>query len=301
MFTEKSKIQAFIAYCRFQKNLAPKTLNAYLRDLLNFHSYEEKYAPKELSQYIVYLLESGKKISTVKRYHASLSQYFKYMCEKYNEDNPMKSVKLRLKSEKFLPRTIALHEMKKLFQILYHQRNAAATSEFEHFEAVRDLALIDLLASTGMRIGEAAAVRLSDLDMREKTLLIHGKGRKERLTYFSCAETIANLKDWLTARKRATPQNDFLFINKYGKPITIYGIENVFSKYKKLSGINPKATPHYLRHTFATNLLANGSDLRTVQEILGHSSIAVTERYTEVTLDRKIKVLKKYNFRNSLF
>ena len=91
-----------------------------------------------------------------------------------------------------------------------------------------------------------------------------------------------------------------MFVNRNNAPISIHGIEDIFEKYKRIANINANATPHYLRHTFATNLLANGSDLRSVQEILGHSNIAITERYTEVTTSRKIKVLKKFNFRNDL-
>lgn len=95
-------------------------------------------------------------------------------------------------------------------------------------------------------------------------------------------------------------KHEYLFVNRYKKPISIFAIEDIFNKYKKLAKINPRSTPHYLRHTFATNLLANGADIRVVQELLGHSSISTTEIYTEVTGKRKIKALQKYNYRNKI-
>ena len=91
-----------------------------------------------------------------------------------------------------------------------------------------------------------------------------------------------------------------LFVNRYGKQLGIHGIEYIYNQLKMDAKINPKSTPHYLRHTFATYLLANGADLRSVQEILGHSSVAITEIYTEVTANRKKQVLNKYNYRNKL-
>lgn len=107
--------------------------------------------------------------------------------------------------------------------------------------------------------------------------------------------------NWLKIRKTKPINTNKLFVNLYGAPISIHGIEYIYRTIKANSGINTKSTPHYLIHTFATNLLANGADLRSVQEILGHSSIAPTEIYTEVTVGRKKQVLNKYNYRNKLF
>ena len=105
---------------------------------------------------------------------------------------------------------------------------------------------------------------------------------------------------WLKIRQRLFAGIEKVFVNRYGNQLGIHGIEYIYNRLKKEAGINIRSTPHYLRHTFATNLLANGADLRSVQEILGHSSVSTTERYTEVTTKRKKQVLDKYNYRNKM-
>lgn len=157
---------------------------------------------------------------------------------------------------------------------------------------------MDLLISTGIRIGEAAAITLDDIILQEHTILIHGKGRKQRLIYISSSITWDRLKMLIKQRQKLDSKH--LFVNRYGNPLSIHGIEGIYKKYVKKAQITTKSTPHYLRHTFATNLLANGADLRSVQEILGHASVATTQIYTEVTTARKKQILKKFNYRNKL-
>lgn len=157
-----------------------------------------------------------------------------------------------------------------------------------------------MLISSGIRIEEASNISLEDVIFSEQTILIHGKGRKQRLIYISCNETWNNLIFWIKIRNSRKNNTDKLFVNRSGNQISIHGIEYIYNSIKKSCGINQHSTPHYLRHTFATNLLANGADLRSVQEILGHSSVTTTEIYTEVTINRKKQILTKYNYRNTL-
>ena len=294
-----SKVEEFVAYCKITKNLSDKTIRAYKQDLTTYEHYVKETGVTDCMRYVSRLIETGHKTSTIKRHVATLTQFYKYVFRNNKFANPMLRCDFHMKTEKTLPKTLTVREVKKLIATIYKLKGAA-TTDFAHFQLTRDLALIDLLCSTGIRIGEAAAVTFEDIDLRSNIVLIHGKGKKERLIYLSCVETVQNLKQWLEMRKKMKLGHDFVFINRNFQQISIHGIEEIFAKYRSLAGINLHATPHYLRHTFATNLLANGSDLRSVQEILGHSSISITERYTEVTTTRKIKVLKKFNFRNNL-
>lgn len=292
------QLSGFLNFCRFSKNLGEKTITAYRSDLELYANYVTAHAGNTIMDYIS-ALSTNHKTSTIKRHLASIKQFFKYVYRNNRSENPLLQFEFKLKSEKTLPRTIPVHSVKKLLTVA-ERIIEKPLSPFQTLQTVRNIALLDLLCSTGIRIGEAAAIRLDDIDLRTRIILIHGKGKKERLLYLSCAGTVENLKAWMKLRKTIETDHDFLFMNRNGFPISIHAIEDIFYKYRDLAKINPNATPHYLRHTFATNLLANGADLRAVQEILGHSNIAITERYTEVTATRKIKVLKKYNYRNKL-
>lgn len=293
-----SQVAVFLNFCRFSKNLGEKTITAYRSDLELYANYVTLHPGDNIMDYISVLSENHK-TSTIKRHLASIKQFFKYVYRNNRLENPLLQFEFKLKTEKTLPRTIPVHSVKKLLTAAEKQRHDSL-SPFQTFQTIRNVAILDLLCSTGIRIGEAAAIRLMDIDLRTRIILIHGKGKKERLIYLSCAETVDNLKAWISFRKALDIDHDFLFVNRNKSPISIHAIEDIFYKYRDLAAINPNATPHYLRHTFATNLLANGADLRAVQEILGHSNIAITERYTEVTTTRKIKVLKKFNYRNTL-
>lgn len=297
-------IDNFIRKTQSTKNLSRKTILAYKSDISDYlHFLNDSVSETDIDDiysYINHLSQRELKDTTIKRKIISLKLFYSYL---YNEniisENPFFGIKFSFRQEKRLPKTLSVKEVSHLLSTLYNCKNIAQT-DFSVFETTRDLCLIDLLISTGIRIGEAANITLSDIIMQERTILIHGKGRKQRLLYLSSQETWNNLKEWLRLRKKFSPSSDYLFLNRILEPITIYSIENIFKKYKKLSGINPNSTPHYLRHTFATNLLANGADLRSVQEILGHASISTTEIYTEVTIKRKKQVLTKYNYRNKI-
>ncbi len=148
-------------------------------------------------------------------------------------------------------------------------------------------------------IAEASAIKFDDIITQERTILIHGKGRKQRLIYISSPITWQRISILLKLQK-SQKQTIYLFTNRYNAQLSSQSIEKIYEKYAKLANINAKSTPHYLRHTFATNLLSNGADLRSVQELLGHASVSTTQIYTEVSSQRKKQVLRKYNYRNKL-
>jgi len=272
----------------------------HLFDFCKYADFNE-FDKNIVLNYIQYLFENRKlKDSSIRRKLISLKLYFEFLTErKYIEGNYFSRHTFKFKKEMKLPKTLSVNESHKLLSTIENQLNTSKTS-IQIWKSTRDLALIDILISTGIRIGEAANISLEDIVLSGRTILIHGKGRKQRLIYISCQQTWRNLMNWLKIRKDKSINTNRLFINRYGDPISIHGIEYIYRKIKETAGINTKSTPHYLRHTFATNLLANGADLRSVQEILGHSSVATTEIYTEVTVGRKKQVLNKYNYRNKL-
>lgn len=287
------------------KNLSSRSIKAYTSDLNDFFIYlsDNKFKeipPAMVLSYIQYLSDTRRlKDTTISRKIVTLKMYFNYIEKNYNYKNPFKDLKFKFKKERRLPKTLTIKEIQRLLNSVKDSSESFKT-DFQQFENVRDLAILDLLISTGIRIGEACGILLSDIIDSERTILIHGKGRKQRLIYISCGDTWKHLKQWIKIRSHLVLKNSYLFVNKYGSMLSIHSIDNIFKKYRRLSQINPNATPHYLRHTFATNLLSNGADIRSVQEILGHSSISTTEIYTEVSSVRKKKVLSKYNYRNKI-
>lgn len=296
-------ISEYLALSQSTKNLSPKTIVAYQSDLTDFNCYigGNSISEDRVLDYIQDLSQNRKlKDSTITRKLIVMKMFFEYLhSKKYIEDNFFKAHTFKYKKGKRLPKTLAIKETSKLLTYVSRQR-IKANSAFEIWITARNLALIDILISTGIRIAEAAAISTDDIIASEHTILIHGKGRKQRLIYISCPQTWTNLMQWLKIRNANTVNTDKIFVNRYGNPISIHGIEYIYNTIKVKAGINANSTPHYLRHTFATNLLSNGADLRSVQEILGHSSVSTTEIYTEVTTKRKKQVLNKYNYRNKL-
>ncbi len=296
-------INQLITQLKITKNLQEQTLKAYSSDITNFLNYinKEKVEQIDILNYINYLFDEKKlKDRSIKRKIISLKIYFNFLEDNsIIKNNPFTKLKFKFKQEKKLPKTLQKNEVKKLLETVYDELNSSITP-YKKFETIRNISLLEILISTGIRIQEASLITLNDISLQEKTIIIHGKGRKERQLFILNKYVLSSLKNWLTIRKTSSPKCNNIFINKYGNTLSIHSIENIFRKYKTLSNINIKATPHYLRHTFATNLLTNGADLRSVQEILGHSSISTTQIYLEISSNRKKQVLQKYNYRNNL-
>ncbi len=295
--------QEFLTVERTTKNLSVNTIAAYHSDLKDFTTYfqQNDFDETSILKYVDHLSNAKRlKDSSIKRKLIVLKMFCSFLAGKnYTERNLFEAHSFRFKQERRLPKTLSQKEIQTLLTTLQHQYEDAQTS-FARWSAARNLALLDILISTGIRISEASNISVQDIIESDRTVLIHGKGRKQRLLYISCQQTWNNLKRWQKYRGMYATYTDKVFVNRYGKQLGIHGIEYIYNTSKNTAGINLRSTPHYLRHTFATQLLSNGADLRSVQEILGHSSVAVTEIYTEVSAVRKKQVLNKYNYRNKL-
>lgn len=303
MFNYEEKVTEFLEDIKTTKNLSQKTIIAYQSDLQDFLRFvsSENLEEKIIFRYIHELTDiRNLKDTTVNRKLISIKMFMNYLqLKSYIENNFLSKYHFKFKQEHRLPKTLSVKETAKLLTYVMKQ-NQNAKTETEIWISTRNLALIDILISTGIRISEASNIAVTDIITSERLILIHGKGRKQRLIYISCSQSWTNLMQWIKTRKGLSPETDKLFINRYGNQLGIHGIEYIYNSLKIKSGINPNSTPHYLRHTFATNLLANGADLRSVQELLGHSNVSTTEIYTEVTAKRKKQILNKYNYRNKL-
>ena len=288
----------YLNHLQVTKNLTTKTLNAYQSDLTQFIFFEKNALEPDLYGYFGYLQKVlNLRDTSIRRKIVTLKNFYEFL--EYNQiinANPFEKLKFMFRQEKKLPKTLTIKEVSALLNCF--NIDVDKISDFQRKQIVRDSALIDLLISTGIRIGEASSIMLDDIIVNERTILIHGKGRKQRLIYISSHITWERLNVLIKNRKKE--RGEYLFVNREGKQLSIYSIENIYKKYAKKAKVNPKSTPHYLRHTFATNLLANGADLRSVQEILGHASVSTTQIYTEVSNVRKKQVLKKFNYRNKL-
>lgn len=299
-------IQQYELYLSAERNLSLKSIKAYLSDLnglLNWlNNQNHTIATKQnVRLYLESLsINTHLKEPTIKRKYICIKAFFSYLVQKETITlSPVSDFGKQFKMSKRIPKTLSVLEVERLLNSPSEYMKQLHTP-FRKWICLRNNAIIELLYVIGIRIGELVLIDLENIDFEEQTILIFGKGRKERLLFISSNEVIEKIQTWLKVREYLKPKTNALFVNKYGDRLSIYSIEDIYSKYRDLSNISKKSTPHYLRHSFATHLLNNGADLRSVQEILGHTNVSTTQIYTEVSVQRKKDVLSKFNQRNSL-
>lgn len=299
-----ANLHSFIDSLSVERNLSKHTLHAYQSDVMGMLNWcnlrkVQTLDDKAVFAYFQYLQDEIElKAKSIRRKYVSLKQYFQFI----NLERGINEIFFRFSSRKFqiprnLPKTLTLTEIRNLITATSEEFQES-TSDFRRRLCIRNMCVIEILFCLGLRIGEVEALDMEDYNREECSLLIHGKGSKERILFISSPVVSQKLHMWIMTREELCPEDSALFVNKYGKRLSIYSIENIFYKYRKLADINQKATPHYMRHSFATQLLNNGAGIRDVQELLGHNSIVTTQIYTEVSLGRKKEVLMKYNGRN---
>ncbi len=293
-------VNKYIVNVCTEKNLGIRSQKAYTSDLNNLinwmsHSKLVDFSEVDFLVYIQWLRHEKKlKDSTIKRNFITIKSFYLFLSAQ-SIINPTKDqFNMTFKLPKKLPKTLAKHEISSLFNNVLYDLSQSKSS-FRIKTATRNIAILELLLCLGIRIGELSSIDTHDVNLIDQTVLIKGKGKKERLLFISNQQVLNRLIDWIELRRHISTDSPALFLNKYGTRLSIYSIENIFYKYRDLASLNSKATPHFLRHTFATNLLSNGADLRSVQEILGHSSVMTTQIYTEVSTERKKQVLLSFN------
>lgn len=278
-------LNSYLEYLKYQKNYSEYTIISYCNDIVEYLEYLEKEALdfkkieySDIRFYLMYLKEEkNDNNSSIDRKLSALRGFYKYLANEKQVSNNTFSLVNGPKKEKKLPRYFEYNELEELF--LVPDRSTALGQ--------RDLLLLELLYATGVRVGELTNIKVKDIDLSSKSILILGKGNKERIvTYGEYCEDV--LKEYLEDGyiRLNINREEYLFLNKNGGKLTERGVRYILDQIINKTSLNKNISPHMLRHSFATHLLNEGCDLLTVQKLLGHESIKATQIYTHVTTDR---------------
>lgn len=300
----QNTIKEYLIFCQNQKRLDAKTLKAYSIDLKQFiekhpNTPIDNISTCCLETFIVYLHETYKP-KTVKRKIASLKALFHYLLYKdIIEINPFDKMQIKFREPILLPKTIPLHTIETLLTTMYqHYSNAKTDIQKKHI--LRDIAVIELLFATGIRISELCHLSPDDFNSYDREILIYGKGSKERKIQIGNDDVFNLLTRYCLEYKSDIYKCNRLFVNNFGNPLSEQSIRNIIGKYCRLANITLHITPHMFRHSFATFLLEEDVDIRYIQEMLGHSSISVTQIYTHVNMAKQKDILTTKHPRKNL-
>jgi integrase/recombinase XerC len=295
--TLEQALADFLTHLGLEKNASPQTVKSYredlsqalqfIRDLTKQQSLPaEEWNTRHLRAFVSWLHGQKYAKSTVARRLAAVRTFGKFLCRQGTlETNP--AVGLRgPRQEKKLPHFLTLEDITRLLDV-----PGGAT-----WLGRRDRAILEVLYSAGLRVSELVGLNLPDVSLADGILTIRGKGKKERLALLGELATAA-LRAWMADRPEvlagASRVTDAVFLNRNGTRLTTRSVGRLVEKHLKRAGLDPRTTPHTLRHSFATHLLDNGADIRGVQELLGHKSLATTQVYTHVTAKRLNEAYQK--------
>lgn len=283
----------FINWAKIERNYSDHSITAYAKDLSELAIYidDEKYSD-EITSIDFFLLRGfvaslyDKKLSksSIERKISTIKSFFKFLYKKgLIEENPARLLKFP-KKEKHLPSVFNIDD---LFNLLELPDKSDATG-------LRDAIILELMYATGVRVSELVGINLSDIDTQNGRIRVRGKGKKERIL-----PIVPEVVDLITKYYKVMPQivingksieTDALIINKLGTRMTDRSIRRIVENYLKKAGLPLDYSPHSFRHSFATHLLENGADLRSIQELLGHESLATTQKYTNMDIASMLKV-----------
>ena len=291
----QSHLSNYLTYCTAQKQLDSKTIKAYMIDLNQFLCFIEDTEIEELSipilESYISSLHAHYKPKTVKRKIASTKPYFHYLeYKEILEKNPFDKLHIRFREPILLPKTIPLHSIESILATIYHEHQTARTP-YQRRNALRDVAVIEFLFATGIRISELCNLTPNEVNLYEGSILIYGKGSKERRIHIGNEDVLDILKEYEKEYHKEIVSCNHFFASQSGKPLSDQSVRRMINKYTSVASIEQHITPHMFRHTFATALLEEDVDIRYIQEMLGHSSINVTEIYTHVTLSKQREIL----------
>ena len=280
-------VARFLRYMVVERNASELTIKSYREDLtslLDFFADEagrcpepKELSPVDLREYVSALNEAGYAKASIARRLASLRSFFRFAeREGLVDQNPAKPLRNPRTGRK-LPHFLSTDEMEQLL----------SAPDTDGYLGLRDAAILESMYSAGLRVSEAVGINDEDLDLDEAIVRVRGKGRRERLAPMGTF-AIRALQAWLAVRELAADQSTGgsapVFVNRFGRRLTTRSVARMLEKYLKQTGLDVRTSPHTLRHSFATHLLNHGADIRSVQELLGHKSLATTQIYTHVSL-----------------
>lgn len=288
-------ITIYLEYCKNQRQLDEKTVKAYRIDLSQFEQYADSQVTDlsivNLIEDYISILHQTYKPKTVKRKIASVKAFFHYLEFKdVIEVNPFHKVQIKFREPVILPKTIPLHTIEEFLTTIYGQKSVAKTL-YQKNCVIRDIAVIELLFATGMRISELCNLKTESVDLIDRSILIYGKGAKERRLQIGNDDVLKAVEEYYFTFRDQIEKAGFFFVNRLGERLSEQSVRNMINKYTNLAAIKQHITPHMFRHSFATFLLEEDVDIRYIQEMLGHSSINITEIYTHVALGKQKDIL----------
>lgn len=281
------EIKEFTDYLRFNLNYSPKTISSYELDIESFYEFIFKEGVDVgdvdsliIRNYLSTQLAKGISKKTLCRRLSCYRHYFAFLLDKgYVKRNNFIFIQSPKKEIRY-PRALYIEQIENLFN-----RNKERTDHL----MLRDQTILELLYASGVRASEFVNIKMQDIDFRNRSIRIIGKGNKERIVPFSrnannvMKEYVENCRPTLLAKNKREYNQEYFILNDQGKKMSVRGLEYVLKNIEKYTGCNYGLHPHLLRHTFATHLLEGGADLRVIQEILGHESLNTTQIYTHVT------------------
>ena len=295
----QAAVNDFLSHCQFEKNLNPKTLKAYRTDLIQFLNFIsannypdilDKLDKDILKCYLKWLAQFKPK--TVKRKIAALRVFLNEMeLEEAILINPLRKIRIRIKEPQLLPTVMNTYEIGKILSAVWKAKKSSQFDKKIYFQLVRNVAVIELLFATGIRVSELCNLRIDQIDLKTGTVKIYGKGNKERMVQVCNRETLESLNEYYTIFKDKIVAKQFFFINRISRRLSEDSVRLMVRKIVVETGLSKKITPHTFRHSFATLLLEESVDIKYIQHLLGHSSITTTQIYTHVNMDKTKKIL----------
>jgi len=273
-------IFGFIENCLYNKNLDEKTVGSYKIDLKQFFEFSGfEYNKEKTESYIAHLCKSHK-TKTIKRKIATLKTFTKFLIsEKIIRANPFDEIKTDFKEPLIAPQTVSINVICEILKSAYHNLSIAV-SDYEKMCAIRDVAVLELLFSTGALVSEICSLKPEDVNINGGYIKIRGKGSRERVIHIGNKDVMLSLSQYYDKFEELINATGFFFVNKLHKRLSEQSVRVIVNRHAVNSGFEKHITPNMLRHSFATLLLEEDVDIRQIQKILGHSSITTTQAYT---------------------